>query len=78
MKLANQPRFNIKANITGFSTTILSLAMLAGMSACQGEQSSPAASAALPQVQTQALEMTPSEKNDSSPRGRSSRVGNAN
>ena len=51
MKLANKRRFNIKADIAVFSTTILSLAMLAGMSACQSEQSSPAA---LPQVQAQA------------------------
>ena len=60
--LENKQRFHIKTQITGFSTAILSLAMLAGMSACQGEQSSPAASAALPQVQAQAQEMTPSEK----------------
>jgi hypothetical protein len=52
----------IKTHGAGISTAILSLAMLAGMSACQSEQSSPAASAALPQVQAQAQEMTPSEK----------------
>ena len=60
--LADKRRFYIKRHIAGFSTAILSLAMLAGMSACQSEQSSPAASAALPQVQAQAPEMTPSEK----------------
>ena len=51
----------IKIHGAGISTVILSLAMLAGMSACQGEQSSPAASDALPQDQAQAAEMSPQE-----------------
>ena len=45
----------IKTHGPGISTAILSLAMLGGMSACQSEQSSPAASDALPQAQAQKL-----------------------
>jgi hypothetical protein len=56
----------IKIHGAGFSTAILSLAMLAGLSACQSEQSPPVASAAQPQVQVQvqaqAPEMSPREQ----------------
>ena len=61
MKVVNKKWHQFKTHSTGFSTAILSLAMLAGMSACQSEQSSPAASAAVPQVQAQAAELSPQE-----------------
>jgi len=51
----------IKTHGAGFSTVILSLAMLAGLSACESEQSPPVASATQPQVQAQAPEMSPQE-----------------
>ena len=55
----------IKIYGTGFSTAVLSLAMLAGLSACESEQSAPAASSAQQQVQAQvqaqAPEMSPQE-----------------
>mgnify|MGYP000745067272 CR=1 FL=1 len=49
----------IKTHGPGISTAILSLAMLAGMSACQSEQNSPATTNALPQDQAQAAETSP-------------------
>ena len=48
----------IKTHGAGFLTGILSLALIAGMSACQSEQNSPAVSDALPQIQAQATEMS--------------------
>ena len=49
----------IKTHGAGFSAAILSLAMLAGISACQGEQGAPVATETLPQAQ--APEMSPQE-----------------
>ena len=51
----------IKKHGAGFSTAILSLAMLAGISACQSDQNSSAAPAVQSQVQSQASEMNPQE-----------------
>ena len=52
----------IKTHGVGVATVILLLAISAEMSACQSEQSSPAASDALPQDQAQAPEMSPREQ----------------
>ena len=52
----------IKTHGPRLLTAILSLALLAGMSACQGEQSSSAAPAVQSQIQSQALEMNPQEQ----------------
>ena len=52
----------IKIHGTGFSTAILLLVMLAGLSACESEQGSPVATDTPPQVQTQAPEMSPQEQ----------------
>ena len=52
----------VKKHGAGFPPAILLLAMLAGMSACQSEQSSPAATDALAQVQAQAPKMSPGEQ----------------
>jgi hypothetical protein len=51
----------IKKHGAGFSTAILSLAMLAGISACESEQNSSAAPAVQSQVQSQASEKKPQE-----------------
>ena len=67
----NKPLISAGLNVTKtqgtrFSTAILSLAMLAGMSACESEQSPPVASATQPKVQMQvqapAAEMNPQEQ----------------
>ena len=52
----------IKTHGAGFSTAILSLVMLAGLSACQSDRNSSVTPAVQPQVQAQTPEMNPEEK----------------
>ena len=68
----------IKTHGAGFPTAILLLVMLAGLSACESEHNSPAATDALAQVQAQASKMSPREQMIHRRAVESSSVGNAN